>query len=66
MTNAEKYKEIFGFLPDPVMCPTCDCRICPCSDKDDDSIACIGARTHEWWNSEYKMQDMTGELPYEQ
>lgn len=51
MTNAEKFKEVFGVKPNIVHCPILfreDCGRCkgfegnsPCSDSD-------------WWNSEYK------------
>lgn len=29
MTNAEKYKEVFGFPPDKASCPAETCDICP-------------------------------------
>lgn len=29
ITNAEKYKEVFGFEPEKTMCPTPDCGKCP-------------------------------------
>lgn len=50
MTNAEKYKEVFGFEhPD---CPTWHCPSCPifkeCLEHHFSEIA------HQWWNSEYK------------
>lgn len=54
MTNAEKYKEIFGF--ENPNCPTWNCPSCPVFED------C--RRTHsqydalslsaKWWNSEYK------------
>lgn len=44
MTNAEKYKEVFGFDVEKQMCPTDNCLNCPTS--------C--SRCQEWWNSEYK------------
>lgn len=50
MTNAEKYKEVFGF--EPPDCPTWHCPSCPvfkeCSEHHFSEIA------HKWWNSEYK------------
>ena len=51
MTNAEKYKEVFGFEhPD---CHTWNCPSCPvfkeCSEHHFSEIAYI-----KWWNSEYK------------
>ncbi len=67
MTNAEKYEEVFGMPVDPSMCPTLNCDICPCCSKDNfGNIACVSACTYEWWKSDYKMQDMSGELPYEE
>lgn len=50
MTNAEKYKEVFGFEhPD---CPTWHCPSCPvfkeCSEHHFSEIA------YKWWDSEYK------------
>jgi hypothetical protein len=53
MTNAEKYKEVFGFEhPD---CPTWLCPSCPvfntCSVKNLPDLA------SDWWNSEYKEKE---------
>lgn len=50
MTNAEKYKEVFGLeRPD---CPTWNCPTCPvfeeCSKEHFATIAL------KWWDSEYK------------
>lgn len=46
MTNAEKYKEIFGMEVDPDMCPTKDCSNCPC---------CKDCHTNStFWKEEYK------------
>ena len=45
MTNAEKYKEVFGMEVDPDMCPTKDCSNCPCED-------CFTNLT--FWKKEYK------------
>ena len=50
MTNAEKYKEVFGFLPDCGNCPTEWCGECPITPKD-----CL--KTFDWWNEEYKGND---------
>ena len=51
MTNAEKYKEVFGFEHD-LCCPTLFCNNCPmgelCSHNMHDEVNAI------WWNSEYK------------
>lgn len=55
MTNAEKYKEVFGMEVDPSACPTKECEYCPCALKNDlGEISCIGGSTYEWWNREYK------------
>ena len=55
MTNAEKYKEVFG-MPVPFgICPTQFCNDCPCLIEDSNGyIPCGGTRTYEWWNKEYK------------
>lgn len=45
MTNAEKFKEVFGFEPDKSSCPTVWCIDCPLR-------SCDSAL--EWWDSEYK------------
>lgn len=29
MTNAEKYTEVFGIVPDPELCPAKNCEECP-------------------------------------
>ena len=52
MTNAEKYKEVFGITPDPQACPTYECTECPCYDPD--SVGCHCSSTHKWWAAEYK------------
>jgi len=55
MTNAEKYKEVFGLPVDKSNCPTSDCNVCPCAMKNElGEISCYGASTYEWWNKEYK------------
>lgn len=55
MTNAEKYKEVFGFSVDPSNCPSTTCEGCPCAMKNIvGDISCIDASTYEWWKSEYK------------
>ena len=55
MTNAEKYKEVFGMPVDDSSCPTTTCKSCPCALKNElGEISCIGASTYEWWNKEYK------------
>ena len=55
MTNAEKYKEVFGMPADISNCPTADCTICPCGQINArGELSCIGASTYVWWNKEYK------------
>lgn len=49
MTNAEKYKEVFGFPPDYGNCPTEWCCECPITTKTYDCL-----KTSDWWNEEYK------------
>ena len=55
MTNAEKYKEVFGIDVDPVACPTSRCKDCPCYEDtmfDEVPFKCHGS--HGWWAEEYK------------
>ena len=59
MTNAEKYQEVFGFPPDKGSCPTECCKFCPGHVE-------AGLCTCKWWDDDYKMKDMSGELPYEE
>lgn len=47
MTNAEKYKEVFGFPPDKASCPTECCVFCPGHVEE-----CLC--TCKWWDEEYK------------
>jgi hypothetical protein len=54
MTNAEKYKEIFGLTVDPCMCPSKECVDCPCRPNIINDEFCPGGSTLEWWNREYK------------
>ena len=55
MTNAEKYKEVFGMSVDPSNCPSTTCEDCPCCMKDMvGNTSCVGASTYEWWSKEYK------------
>lgn len=51
MTNAEKYKEIFGFEPDMSACPTNNCKNCPRSDI---RSICRNTDTLNWWEEDYK------------
>ena len=49
MTNAEKFKEVFGIPPDKGNCPTECCEFCP--------IGSIGTKcvfVCDWWDEEYK------------
>lgn len=50
MTNAEKYKEVFGFEPDKGNCPSNDCGTCPLHDCDCRPLKAAV----DWWDSEYK------------
>lgn len=52
MSNAEKYKEVFGLDVDREMCPTKECEFCPCRNTDGGLNLCGG--TYAWWDSEYK------------
>ena len=52
MTNAEKYKEIFGFEPDKGSCPTRLCKRCPLSP--DSKSPCPAGYPYHWWELEYK------------
>ena len=55
MTNAEKYKEVFGMDVDPSNCPSRDCIDCPCGQRNEiGDFSCYGASTYEWWKKEYK------------
>lgn len=56
MTNAEKYKEVFGLEVDPEMCPTTECELCPCGMMNhvNSDVCCISGCTREWWKKEYK------------
>lgn len=51
MTNAEKYREVFGIIPDPELCPAKNCDECPCGV--DSNGLCISSPA-EFWNSEWK------------
>lgn len=52
MTNAEKYKEVFGFEVDKSSCPTKLCKNCPLSDYKDEP--CRAGYSYHWWDSEYE------------
>ena len=49
MTNTEKFKKIFGFLPDEYPCLFHSCMACKYYGKDD----CKNV----WWEEEYKQTD---------
>lgn len=51
MTNAEKYKEIFGFEPDMSACPTNKCINCPHSGA---NSICLEPEGTSWWEEDYK------------
>lgn len=53
MTNAEKYKEVFGFEPDMKSCPTYKCLECPCCEVIGCKHVC-GKDTRAWWQDDYK------------
>lgn len=56
MTNAEKFKEVFGFTLENVS----DCSLVPTSVCDDQQNKngydgmCSNCPFHDWWNKEYK------------
>lgn len=56
MTNAEKYKEVFGMKVDPTSCPTESCPDCPLRETDNSGriISCSGGRMYDWWREEYR------------
>ena len=53
MTNAEKYKEVFGFEPDMKSCPTYLCFDCPLCEEIGCKRVC-GSNTRMWWMDDYK------------
>ena len=55
MTNAEKYKEVFGMEVDPTSCPTENCNNCPCRETDPNgrTISCSPGTMYDWWHKEY-------------
>lgn len=58
MTNAEKYKEVFGVDADTSACPTKECTNCPCALIDIfGNVSCEAASTYDWWNAEYKVNN---------
>lgn len=58
MTNAEKYKEVFGMPADSDLCPTVDCTMCPVASRDSNGcMSCTGSQCVDWWSQEYKGND---------
>ena len=52
MTNAEKYEEVFGIVPEICNCPTHRCEECPeFHNGNNDPFNCLKPN---WWNKEYK------------
>lgn len=52
MTNAEKYTEVFGLIPEVCNCPTKECKDCPeFNGGNNDPFVCLKPN---WWNQEYK------------
>ena len=51
MTNAEKFKEVFGMDPDISECPCNDCGKCPVNFRYEPGCS------YEWWQHEYKGND---------
>lgn len=58
MTNAEKYKEVFGFEPDRSMCIAISCDKCPVYEQG----SCVG--DIDWWGEEYVgvLPEMRGKI----
>ena len=56
MTNAEKYKEVFGFEPSYTDCIADKCDECPLGRLRNciDYLSCVDEFKVDWWNSEYK------------
>ena len=54
MTNAEKYKEVFGMEVDPSSCPTKECIDCPCHPRENEPDFCLTSNTYKWWDMEYE------------
>ena len=58
MTNAEKFKEVFGFTPEPEF--SCGCtpkKVCREQEKkhgEKSSEVCSDCPFRDWWNKEYK------------
>lgn len=53
MTNAEKYKEVFGYEPEMKSCPTHVCIECPCCVRVNGKDIC-NMETRMWWMDDYK------------
>ena len=57
MTNAEKYKEIFGLEPEIESCPVYDCIHCPMYNDKPGEYYCRKNTGQNWWDGEYKGGD---------
>lgn len=57
MTNAEKYKEVFGFYPSFTDCVCEMCEKCPIDNGNLDYLSCVDEHKIDYWNSEYKEVD---------
>lgn len=51
MTNAEKYREVFGIEVDIELCPARSCSECPIG-VDHEGL-CV-SKENNWWLKEYK------------
>ena len=56
ITNAEKYKEVFGFEPEKTMCPTPDCEKCPNRKY---GFSCRGEL--KWWDISFTESEAENE-----
>ena len=52
MTNAEKYKEVFGFYPSFTDCICEMCEKCPIGAGNLDYLSCTDEFKVDWWGSE--------------
>ena len=53
MTNAEKFAQVFGYMPTDDRCPAVFCNICPLAEYGLKG-ECYRATVKGWWDSEYK------------
>lgn len=55
MTNAEVYENVFGLPVDTSLCPTKECKFCPCSTENSaGTVFCRDGCPYEFWNKEWK------------